>query len=150
MSDIVHAYADGTYYFDEPGVYRFENGVAYKVDPVDARASASDMKCKYCGEPVVFTGHTANGFATDYVHANMIRRCSPVRSGRPYGVEADYEAPVRPTVTYPKGTKKPCVHPTCGFWVMYTDLGWCHIDTHGADVSGHDAKPLITRNDRDD
>lgn len=49
------------------------------------------MKCKHCGDDVVFTGHTAKGFDTDYVHANLIRRCLPAKSGKPYGLEADVE-----------------------------------------------------------
>lgn len=149
MSNTVHPYPDGSYYFEEPGTYKFVNGIAHKIELVDARAAISDLNCKHCGKPVIFTGHTAKGFDTDYMHANMIRRCLPADSGQPYGLEADYEPPIRSTPTYLKGTKKPCGHPSCGFHVMYTDLGWCHIDTHGADVSGHDAKPLITKVDRD-
>jgi hypothetical protein len=48
-------------------------------------------KCKHCGDAVIFTGHTAQGFDTDYMHANMIRRCLPEKSGQPYGLEADVE-----------------------------------------------------------
>lgn len=47
------------------------------------------MKCKHCGDDVLFTGHTAQGFGTDYMHANLIRRCRPEKSGKPYGLEAD-------------------------------------------------------------
>lgn len=53
------------------------------------------MKCKHCGDAVIFTGSTAQGYDTDYVHANMIRRCLPERSGKPYGIEADYEEAIR-------------------------------------------------------
>jgi hypothetical protein len=49
------------------------------------------MKCKHCGDDVIFTGHTAQGFKTDYLHANMIRRCLPAKSGKPYGLEADMD-----------------------------------------------------------
>jgi hypothetical protein len=47
------------------------------------------MTCKYCGDSVIFTGHTAKGFDTDYLHSNMIRRCLPAKTGKPYGLEAD-------------------------------------------------------------
>lgn len=47
------------------------------------------MKCMHCGDAVIFTGHTAQGFDTDYLHANTIRRCLPEKSGKPYGLEAD-------------------------------------------------------------
>lgn len=49
------------------------------------------MKCKHCGQEVIFTGHKAKGFTTDYMHANLIRRCLPAYSGKPYGLEADVE-----------------------------------------------------------
>lgn len=151
MSKVVHPYSDGSYYFEEPGVYRFDQGVAYRVEQTALTELKPDMICKHCGLAVVFTGHTAQGFQTDYVHANLIRRCNPKDSGQPYGLEADYEPKeVTREPTYAKGTKRACAHPTCGYRVMYTDLGWIHIDTHGADVSGHAPKPLITRNDRDD
>lgn len=48
-----------------------------------------DMNCKHCGRRVIHTGDTVKGFATDYVHANSIRRCLPSESGQPYGLEAD-------------------------------------------------------------
>ena len=147
MSDIVHPYPDGTYYFEEPGVYRFEGGVAHKIKVEDI---PTDMQCKHCGKPVMYTGHKAKGFLTDYLHTNHIRRCNPVDSGQPYGLEADYEPTTRKTESYIKGTKQPCSHPTCGFWVMYTDLGWVHIDTYGADVSGHTPRPLETRSGQKD
>lgn len=149
MSDIVHPYADGTYYFEEPGVYRFDNGVAYKIERESSPTEIA-MTCKHCGKAVVFTGHTAQGFKTDYLHTNLIRRCSPKDSGQTYGLEADYEPPTRKKETYIKGSKQPCAHPTCGFWVMYTEVGWAHIDTHGADVSGHIPRPLETRSGQKD
>lgn len=53
------------------------------------------MKCKHCGKGVIFTGHTAQGYDTDYVHDNLIRRCRPEESGKPYGLEADVDLPER-------------------------------------------------------
>lgn len=53
------------------------------------------MKCKHCGQDVVFTGHKAKGFVTDYMHANLIRRCLPAHSGQPYGLEADVDEATR-------------------------------------------------------
>lgn len=151
MADIVRPYPDGTYYFEEPGTYRFENGIAHRLESLLTEQNENDqLICKHCGKPVVYTGHTKQGFDTDYVHANLIRRCQPADSGQPYGLEADYEPPKRGVPVFPKGTKRPCIHPTCGFWLMYTDLGWLHIDTHGADVSGHIPKPKLTDHDRDD
>jgi hypothetical protein len=152
MSNIVHPYPDGTYYFDEPGTYRFENGIAHRIESLDMPTdeNAPVMFCKNCGKPVIFTGQKARGFDTDYLHANLIRRCQPADSGQPYGLEADYEPPKRGVPVFPTGTKRPCIHPTCGFWVTYTKLGWVHMDTHGADVSGHIPKPKLTDHDRDD
>lgn len=150
MADIVRPYADGTYFIEEPGTYKFVNGVAHRIESLFKSGEETTHICKHCGKPVIFTGHTVQGFSTDYLHANLIRRCNPADSGQPYGVEADYSPPKRGVPVYPKGTKRACVHPTCGFQVMYTDLGWCHIGTHGADVSSHTPKPIITDHDRDD
>lgn len=57
------------------------------------------MKCKHCGREVVFTGSKTQGFDTDYVHANHIRRCLPSESGQPYGLEADVKREDRGTHT---------------------------------------------------
>lgn len=47
------------------------------------------LKCRHCHDAVIFTGHKAQGFDTNYVHANMIRRCLPSKTGKAYGLEAD-------------------------------------------------------------
>jgi hypothetical protein len=49
------------------------------------------MKCKHCGRVVIFVDTKAKGFATDYMHANHIRRCLPSETGQPYGLEADVD-----------------------------------------------------------
>lgn len=49
------------------------------------------MNCKHCGREVFYTGNTARGFQTDYMHTYGIMRCIPEESGMPYGIEADWE-----------------------------------------------------------
>lgn len=39
-----------------------------------------------------------------------------------------------------KGSVRRCWISTCQFHVMFTDMGWCHIDTHGEHVD-HVAAP---------
>jgi len=54
-----------------------------------------ELKCCHCGDDVIFTGQTIQGFYTDYLHANMVRRCLTSRSGKAYGLEADISIETR-------------------------------------------------------